>query len=90
MPYSEELDVLSINQATDVITGRMVYQVGFGKIGKPSEAFRTATPGKEIASNILVFLLPLEGECPYKAGSKWAIKVNDDGEMTVQRKKRAK
>ena len=49
MPYSEELEVLSINQATDVITGRMVYQVGFGKIGKPAEEFRTVAPGRKLA-----------------------------------------
>jgi len=86
MSYSAELQVLSISQAADIITGDPLYQVAFGKMGKPAAAFQSSTPMNKIASNLLVVFAPLEGECPYKAGSKWRLNVSDDGELTLQRK----
>jgi len=83
MSFSAEVKVLSVNQVTDVLTGELVYQVSFGRIGKPIKGLEPIER-REISSNILIVFFPTKGECPYKAGSKWSLKLSDSGAMTLK------
>jgi len=85
MAFSVEVKVLSVNQVTDVLTGELVYQVGLGRIGKPIKGLETLQR-KEISSNVLIVFLPTKGECPYKAGSEWTLRVTDTGALTLKEK----
>ena len=87
MPLLLHVKVLSVNQVTDVLTGRLVYQVGLGRIGKPAKGLGLdSNQMKEISSNVLVVFLPVQGECPYKAGSEWTLKISDSGALTLTEK----
>lgn len=82
MAFSARVKVLSVGQVTDVLTGSLVYQVSFGRIGKPAAGI--PVQGKEILSNALVVYFAMKGECPYKAGSEWTLKISDNGTMTLK------
>lgn len=86
MKFETEVEVVSVTQATDVITGDLVYQVGLGKTGKPMPGV-TSPQVKKISSNILVVFMPVEGECPYAAGSRWKLSIANDGALTLKRAK---
>jgi hypothetical protein len=76
-----------VNQVTDVLTGQLVYQVGLGRIGKPAKGLGLeSSQMKEISSNVLIVFLPTKGECPYKAGSEWKLKVSDSGALALSEK----
>ena len=85
MSFSVDVKVLSVNQVTDVLTGDLVYQVGLGRLGKPIKGLETIER-KEISSNVLVVFLPVKGECPYRAGSEWTLKITDTGALTLKEK----
>ena len=81
-----EVEVLQITQATDVITGDLVYQVGFGRVGKPAKGLPMPPQMALISSNSLIVFISREKECPYKAGSKWILTINDDGSLDLKAK----
>jgi hypothetical protein len=89
MVFSAEVEVLSVNQVTDVLTGGLAYQIGLGRTGKPSKEFDSALKVKRISSNVLIINLPTKGECPYRAGSKWLLRISDSGEVTLKEKRGA-
>ena len=86
MTHSMEVEVLSITQATDVITGDLVYQVGFGRTGKPVKGLSMPPQMMKIASNSLIVFMSQEKECPYRAGSKWILKIGEDGTLSLEKK----
>ena len=86
MAYDTEVEVVSVTQATDVLTGDLVYQVGLGRTGKPVEGV-VDTRMKRISSSTIVIFMPIEGECPYVPGSKWKMSIANDGQLTLERLK---
>jgi hypothetical protein len=86
MTYLMEIEVLSITQATDVITGDLVYQVGFGRTGKPAKGLPMPPQMTRIASNALIVFMSPENECPYRAGSKWILSIEEDGTLSLKKK----
>ena len=87
MLHTKEVEVLSITQATDITTGDLVYSVGFGYRGTPMEGLQLNPKTKQISSMVLVVFFPLGKECPYKAGSKWTLNIEDDGKISLTEKK---
>jgi hypothetical protein len=86
MTYSIDVEVLSITHATDVITGDLLYQVGFGRTGKPAKGLSMPPQITKVASNSLIIYMPQEKECPYRAGSKWILKIDEDGTLSLEKK----
>ena len=86
MVYSAEVEVLSITQATDVLTGELVYQAGLGRIGKPAEGLPMAQQMRRVSSNTIIVFMPVDKECPYKAGSKWILGIDEDGALSLKKK----
>jgi hypothetical protein len=86
MAYPMEVEVLSITQATDVITGDLVYQVGFGRTGKPAKNLPMPPQMTRISSNSLIVFMSVDKECPYKAGSKWILSIGEDGTLSLKKK----
>ena len=83
--WNQEVEVLTITQATAILSGELVYQVSFGLIGEPVSGI--APPQiKKVSSNVLVMFLPRDKRCPYMAGSKWMLTVEDDGTITLNKK----
>ena len=83
--WNQEVEVLTITQATAILSGELVYQVSFGLIGAPVSGI--APPQiKKVSSNVLVIFLSRDQECPYTVGSKWMLKVGDDGTVTLNKK----
>lgn len=77
-----EVEVISINRATEIMSGNMVYQVTFGSIGAPIEGL-TSPSVKQVASNKLVLFLETGAVAPYLAGSKWKLSIKDEGELSL-------
>ena len=83
--WEQEVEVLAVTQATNILTGASVYQISFGLMGEPMSGF--APPNvKRVSSNFLVIFLPRDKECPYIVGSKWMLKVKDDGTVNLNKK----
>jgi hypothetical protein len=85
MLFDEVVEVISINPATDVITGDLVYQVIFGIIGSPMQGLPLSAPQKQIASNRLILYFKVGEGSPYLAGSKWKMKVENDGRISLEK-----
>jgi hypothetical protein len=83
MLVSEEVEVISVNRAADVITGKLVFQVAFGSIGTPVQGLGLPSGSNQIASTHLVLFFSDENRCPYLAGSKWILEIQDDGKISV-------
>jgi hypothetical protein len=60
--------------------------VGFGRIGKPVKGLQMPPQLTRISSNVLIFFMPLDNECPYKAGSKWNLSIDEDGALSLKKK----
>ncbi|MCI4317124.1 MAG: hypothetical protein L3J96_01170 [Thermoplasmata archaeon] len=89
-----DVKVLGVVHASDAATGDSVYQVTLGRSVKLPEARRAGTPHppgaeppKEMQVFYLVAYLPIEEECPYRAGSNWSLEVKKDGTMHLTPKK---
>jgi hypothetical protein len=86
MKYETDVEVVTVTQATDVISGDLVYQIGLGKTGKPYPGV-AGSQVKKISSNVLVIFMPIEGECPYIVGSHWSLSIANDGTLNLKRMK---
>jgi hypothetical protein len=89
MTYEEVLEVVSINPASDAHKGTSLYQVTFGTYGKIMPGIITGAipPDAEIASNKMILYMPKHKECQYKVGSKWLIRVEDTGAISITESK---
>lgn len=82
MDQESEVEVISINRATEIRSGNLVYQVSFGSVGTPIEGL--APPSvKQVVSNKIILFLETGGVSPYLAGSKWKLSIKDDGELSL-------
>ena len=80
------LVVAGITVLTELATGDVLYQIMFVEyIDNTDDVLRRIPPsvrenflGNKIAANNVIIFLKTE-EVPYKVGSKWNLKINQDG-----------
>lgn len=84
------VEVISVGRATEVATGKFIYQVQFGHVIEMGEEMRRTIPQpagtvaiKETASIVLSMFMNFPGAVPYKVGSKWVISLSDQGDLTM-------
>jgi hypothetical protein len=88
------LIVTSVTVATNLGTGEPMYQVMFGEyldttpevISRLPPPIRDANWGKKIASNELILFINTP-EVPYKAGSKWRLRIRKNGTLNLVEEK---
>ncbi|MGP6207993.1 hypothetical protein ACNF42_08210 [Cuniculiplasma sp. SKW3] len=85
--YEGEVEVVNVGRVTSAIDGSLIYQVAFGKIGKPAEGMPIPAGSKEIAANTLIMYFQSEKEAPYKVGTKWKLSVSESGNVSLTRKR---
>lgn len=85
--YEGEVEVVNVGRVTSAIDGSLIYQVAFGKIGKPAEGMPIPAGSKEIAANTLIMYFKSDKEAPYKVGSKWNLNVLESGSVSLTRKR---
>lgn len=85
--YEGEVEVVNVGRVTSAIDGSLIYQVAFGKIGKPAEGMPIPAGSKEIAANTLIMYFKSEKEAPYKVGTKWNLNVSESGSVSLTRKR---
>ncbi len=85
--YESEVEVVNVGRVTSAIDGTLIYQVAFGKIGKPADGMPIPAGSKEIAANTLIMYFKSENEAPYKVGTKWNLNVSESGSISVTRKR---
>ena len=85
--YESEVEVVNVGRVTSAIDGSLIYQVAFGKIGKPANSMPVPGGSKEIAANTLIMYFKSEKEAPYKVGTKWNLNVSESGSISLTRKR---
>lgn len=85
--YEGEVEVVNVGRVTSALDGSLIYQVAFGRIGKPAEGMPTPAGSKEIAANTLIMYFDSEKVAPYKVGTKWNLSVSESGSISLTRKR---
>jgi hypothetical protein len=85
------VEVISVGRATDVATGKFIYQIQFGHVIEVGEEMRRTMPQptgavaiKETASIVLSMFMNFPDAVPYKVGSKWRIILGDQGTLAMK------
>lgn len=84
------LTVTNVATVTELSTGELINQVNFGHyidntpeiLNRLPAPFRENFPGKQIGVSELILLIKID-EVMYKVGSKWHLKVDKEGTMTL-------
>lgn len=91
------MEVLQITRSYDIESGETVYEVSFGKTFKVNEKIRSrikspesGEPPEVLSVNIVTVVIPAGPPVPYKVGSKWSLKINEDGSLSVTPKEQGK
>ena len=85
--YEHEVEVVNVGRITSAADGSLIYQVAFGMIIKPAQGMPIAPGSKELAANTIIIYFKSSKEVPYKVGSKWKLKIADDGQITLNKVK---
>ncbi len=92
MIIEKEVEVISITRAIESVTGNYIYQVTFGQIVGIDDELRksipippNSKPPKKIATNVFSIFIDSTNALPYKAGSKWKLKIGDSGNISVNK-----
>jgi hypothetical protein len=86
MPLFEKLvEVIGVSHAVGALRGDELYQIGFGEIGKQSQPNPNATLPRnaKIAALWVVLFIPKGQPSPYALGSRWRLKVEQDGRVSI-------
>jgi hypothetical protein len=85
------VEVLNVARATEALTGEGILQINFGQVAPISDelrAFLPVVPGghppKTVQLNTFSMFYKLDGECPYKVGSKWKLSLSPDGSLELR------
>ena len=90
----KEVTLVTIQPSTDLKTGKFVARMDFGEIIDNSEAVssRLAVPegvspmgAKEVVSLSLLVFADFDRLGGYPVGSKWKLKIEDAGKITLER-----
>lgn len=84
------LVVTGVSVVTELTTGDLIYQVVFGEyvkntpeiLGRFPANVRDAYVGNKIAVNEVMMIMKVE-EVPYKVGSKWKLKIQKNGTLSL-------
>lgn len=84
------LVVTGVTVVTELATGDLIYQVVFGEHVKNTPEILSRLPantrdayvGNKIAVNEVMMIMKVE-EVPYKVGSKWKLKIQEDGNLSL-------
>jgi hypothetical protein len=92
-----EMEVLQITRSYDIETGDTVYEVSFGKTFEVNERIRSrikspdsGEPPEVLSVNIVTLVIPSSAPVPYMVGTKWSLKINEDGSLSVTPKGQGK
>jgi hypothetical protein len=87
---TKSVEVIAANRAVEALTGNSIFQVVFGVMSPISDELRPqlprmegTVPPKEIGINTMVLFFPFPRGLPYVVGSKWTLRIADDGRMTL-------
>ena len=86
------VEVLSVNRNIDIESGKASSVVAFGNLVDSTPDIKervtaegqTAHPDKTIANRAIIFLPDVQ-TIPYTVGSRWAIQVEDNGEIKISK-----
>ena len=87
VPVEKVLSVLSITSAPELSTGDQLTVVSLGQfVDKSGVANRLTNPEQypnQIPAVYLAFFYRASTEVPYRVGSKWRMRIEEDGSMSV-------
>lgn len=92
----ETVEVVSVSSGFELEKGEKVVYVVFGKYLKVTEEIKKRLPqtqrdsvGNEIiSSSFTLFYKPTgAADNPYQVGSKWNLKIDNNGEMSIKKAK---
>lgn len=88
------IEVLSVTRATDAATGDSIVNVLFGHLTPLTDAMKasiTVPPNavmpKKAQTITLSLFWPFAEECPYRVGSKWALRTSETGHLELVKAK---
>lgn len=87
-----QVEIINVQRVTDIATGETVIQVGFGTpIPVTQEILKRFRPDEdapvpsEVYTNLVQIMLPLSGSEKYTVGSKWALRIKEDGSVSLEK-----
>ncbi|SRR5579875_840787 len=89
--YTKEVEVIQVTRAVEGHTGDSIFQVQFGEVIEVDEELRRfipttpfSKPQKFVYPNVLTLFVKSSEPLPYRVGSRWVIRVQRDGRMSLE------
>lgn len=90
MLFEKDVEVIQVTRAIESVSGDYIYQVTFGQIVDVDEELRKTVPTppnskapKKIAPTTFSIFIDSTEPIPYRVGSKWKMRVGDNGSIRV-------
>lgn len=85
-----DVEVIGANRAVEALTGNSIFQVVFGVMSRITDELRPqlprmegTVPPKEIGINTMILFFPFPEGVPYIVGSRWTLRISNDGRLTL-------
>jgi hypothetical protein len=89
--YTKEVEVIQVTRAVESHTGESIFQVQFGEVIEVDEELRRFVPAAPFSKPqrfvypaALTLFIKSEKPLPYKVGSRWVIRVQKDGRLSLE------
>lgn len=92
--YTKEVEVIQVTRAVEGHTGDSIFQVQFGAAIEVDDELRRfipttpfSKPQKLVYPNVLTLFIKSDQPLPYRVGSRWVIRVQTDGRLSLEEAK---